>query len=173
MEHVSLDALWLAHRADLTAFVLSAVRDVHEADDVVQETALVVSRRAGDFEPGTNFGAWVREIARRILLDHARRRARPAVTLTPEVLERLAQAASELDGTDRSERLASALRKCVEKADEQSRAALRLRYEEGSTVDAIARALGRTVQATYALLKRARQAVRDCAEARLRKAGGP
>ncbi len=41
----------------LRAFVLSLAPDFSAADDVLQETFLVVTRKAAEFEPGTNFFA--------------------------------------------------------------------------------------------------------------------
>lgn len=50
-----------------------------EAEDVLQETFLTVSRTAESFEPGTNFVAWACGIARRKVLDNYRRQRRATV----------------------------------------------------------------------------------------------
>jgi DNA-directed RNA polymerase specialized sigma24 family protein len=37
--------------------------DLHDARDVLLETNLVLWQKIGEFEPGSNFGAWARKIA--------------------------------------------------------------------------------------------------------------
>jgi len=43
-----------------------------DADDVLQETFLAVSRKAASFEPGSNFVAWACGIARLKVLENFR-----------------------------------------------------------------------------------------------------
>jgi DNA-directed RNA polymerase specialized sigma24 family protein len=60
----------------LRVFVLSLAPDFSAADDVLQETFLVVTRKAAESEPGTNFFAWARRIATFKVLALARDRQR-------------------------------------------------------------------------------------------------
>jgi RNA polymerase sigma-70 factor (ECF subfamily) len=50
--------------------------DRSDADDVLQEAAMIAMRKLGDFDPATNFTAWMGEIVRNVARNHGRKRAR-------------------------------------------------------------------------------------------------
>jgi RNA polymerase sigma-70 factor (ECF subfamily) len=153
-------ALLMRHRGAIYAHLLAAVRNPHDAEDLLQEVSMAASRSADAFEAGSNFLAWIREIARRRILEYARERGRDSVV---RPLENLEMAAATLD-VEPEDRRRDALSKCLEEMPPTSRRILDLRYQENLDVPKIAQAVGRTVQATYAILKRARIVLRDCAE---------
>lgn len=157
-------ALLMKHRTDLYAYLLAALRNHHDAEDVLQEVALAASRSADQYRPGTDFRAWAREISRRRMLDFVRHRNRRAALLEPEVLESLESAARDAERDEPASDLRDALRECIRKLEGAARRAVALRYGSSMKVGGIAETLGRSVQATYALLKRTRQTLRSCAE---------
>ena len=150
-------ALLMRHRAPLYAHLLAAVRNPHDAEDLLQEVSMTAARAAESFQSGTNFLAWAREIARRRVLELLRERGRSPVAL--DALE--VEAASFDDEPDNGRR--DALLHCLEEMPPTSRRILDLRYRDALDVGKIAAAVGRTIQATYAILKRARVVLRDCA----------
>lgn len=159
--------LLMRYRTDLYAYLLAAVRNHHDAEDLLQEVSLAATRSWEQYQEGTNFRAWAREIARRRILDHAKRSERRAALLDPEVLQRLEAAAVEVEEAEPAELRREALRRCLESVRGLPRRVLDLRYEQRLEVPGIAAAIGRTVQGTYALLKRVRQSLRECADRRL------
>lgn len=60
----------------LRAFALLLARDREFADDLVQEAVVRVLTHADQFEPGTNFKAWVTAILRNCYYNEIRRRGR-------------------------------------------------------------------------------------------------
>src|SRR6185436_7012429 len=140
-----LGKLWARYRPELYAFALAALRHEGDADDLVQEVSVVVIRRAEEFRPGTSFGAWVREIARRCLLDRVKKRPTRVRTLDPDVLECLDVAAREVERSGRAALLSEALAECLEELRPLPREVLERRYRDGQPVEAIAAAAGRTV----------------------------
>lgn len=150
----------MRHRTALYAYLLAAVRNTHDAEDLLQEVSVTVVRRWDQFQPGTSFTAWAREIARRHILDFAGRSKR--VTIDPALLDAL-DGAGEVE-TDRRR---DALRECLRALSGPARRVVDLRYAGAMDVPRIADAVGRTVQATYALLKRAREILRECADRKL------
>lgn len=48
--------------------------DRTQAEDVVQEAALIAMDKLEEFDPGTNLTAWLARIVRNVALNHARRR---------------------------------------------------------------------------------------------------
>src|SRR3954464_6498042 len=58
------------------------------AEDVVQEAALLALGKLDQFEPGTNFRAWMAQMVRYVALNHARKRQKHrAAVLGPELEE--------------------------------------------------------------------------------------
>jgi RNA polymerase sigma-70 factor (ECF subfamily) len=156
----------MRHRTQLFAYLLAAVRNPHDAEDLLQETALAASASWAQWRPDGPFLPWAREIARRRMLDFAKKRGRRAALLDPAVLAALESAAATLDA-ERPEPRREALRRCMDGLDGPVRTAMELRYADRAEVPRIADELGRTVQATYAILKRTKQILRDCVERRL------
>jgi RNA polymerase sigma-70 factor (ECF subfamily) len=70
----SFRVLWLV--------AIGIVSDASAAEDVVQEAALLALEKLDQFQPGTNFRAWMAQMVRFVALNHARRRQKhKAVTL--------------------------------------------------------------------------------------------
>jgi RNA polymerase sigma-70 factor (ECF subfamily) len=158
--------LLMKHRTDLHAYLLASVRNPHDAEDLLQDVSLAASVAWAQYRPGTPFTAWAREIARRRVLDFAKRRSRRAALLEPSVLESLDHAATRLEEERPTESHRDALRACLSKVDGDARRVLELRYGEKLDVSRIAKAIGRSVQASYAILKRTKELLRDCVERR-------
>lgn len=123
------------------------------AEDLTSETFLAAARRGGD--PAVTV-AWLIGVARHKLADHWRHQARE------ERLLRAVEAAApaDVDPWDGHVDLLRA-RDALEVVAPQHRAALTLRYLDGLSVPEVASLLGRTVDATEALLVRARRALRQ------------
>jgi RNA polymerase sigma-70 factor (ECF subfamily) len=75
----AVQLLFVRHENSIRAFVRSLQPSLSDADDVMQETFLTVSRKASTFEPGTNFVAWACGIARLKVLENFRQRKRANV----------------------------------------------------------------------------------------------
>ena len=56
--------LFVKHQLALRAFILSLEPNFTDAEDLLQEVFLVITRKANEFEEGTNFFAWGCTIAR-------------------------------------------------------------------------------------------------------------
>jgi len=72
----SVQLLFVRHENSIRAFVRSLQPSLADADDVMQETFLTISRKSSTFEPGSNFLAWACGIARFKVLENFRQRKR-------------------------------------------------------------------------------------------------
>ena len=90
--------LLMKHRAELFAYLLAAVRNLHDAEDLLQDVSLAASASWSQYRPGTPFLPWARAIARRRLLHDGKRRGRRPALLEPGVLEQLDRAAEHALG---------------------------------------------------------------------------
>jgi RNA polymerase sigma-70 factor, ECF subfamily len=136
-------------------YLITRCGDVALAEDLTSETFLAAlgSARRGAL-PAEIGSAWLVGVARHKLADHWRRAAREERKL------RVAQ--DHLDAGDPWEATleAAAAHAVLAGLGDHHRAALTLRYVDGFGVAEVALHLGRTLEATEALLTRARSAFR-------------
>jgi RNA polymerase sigma-70 factor, ECF subfamily len=141
-------------------YVMSLVPNGTDAEEIIQETNLVLWREFDRFQPGTNFAAWACKVALHQVLAWRKKKQRDRLEFTPAFLEAVAEEAA--DAADALEERAGALARCIDKLPSHHRDMLRLRYSEGRTVEAIARQLERSADAIYRMLSRIRHALHDC-----------
>ena len=74
--------LFVRHENSIRAYVRALQPSLADADDVMQETFLTVSRKASSFDPGTNFVGWACGIARLKVLENFRQKKRANVPVS-------------------------------------------------------------------------------------------
>lgn len=159
--------LFVRHQARIKGFIVSLVGDFAAAEDVLQETFLVVQRKAGEFDAGSNFIAWAFQIARFQVLKAQAQQRRAADRFSDEVLEALAASAPAEPLNDKK---LSALPGCLTKLAPQARRVVDLFYEHEHKPQEIARILAWTPAAVSVALSRARGFLRKCIEEQLAEA---
>ncbi len=158
---------FIKHTSRLRGFILALLPDFTMAEDVLQEVFLVVTRKAEQYQEGTNFFAWICEIARRKILEYRRREQKAAgVMLSPEVLEAVCEAApdEEEEQADVPEDRLQALANCVDELAPKTRQIVKMRYRGGCRPAEIARRMSWKPQAVYVALSRTRKSLRNCVE---------
>jgi len=158
--------LLLAHEARLYAFIISLLRNPVQAEDILQETYLVLFRRFKEFRPGTNFYAWACRIALYKVLDYRKRQARsPLVMWEPELMEKIAE--EHLSRADELERRAGALERCMQKLRAEDRDLVERCYRTRVFVKDVAQELQCPLDTIYKKLRRIRGALHTCITRRL------
>jgi RNA polymerase sigma-70 factor (ECF subfamily) len=155
------------YQGDVWKVVCALLRDLKASEDLVQQAFVQAFQYLDRFRPGEDFGAWVRQIARNLVRQELRTRARESRRLEAysAILEERLRDDREADR--RRERVAEALRACREGLPERGAEALAMRYERAMGFEEIAGSMGRTVEATRQLLVRVRSMLRGCIERRL------
>lgn len=155
----------------LRGFVRSLVPSVADADDVLQEVAITLWKKFGEFEGGSpeDFRRWAFTVAKFKVLSWKRDLGRDRHLFSDELLERIAE-----ESGSRSERLKAqrdALQHCVENLPEKQRKLVDAAYAPKARTDELASSLGRTAMAVYKQLHRIRMALAECANRQLKKEG--
>ncbi len=158
--------LFVRHEGAIRAFVRALQPSLADADDVLQETFLTVSRKASSFQSGTNFVAWACGIARLKVLENFRQRKRANV-LSEAALIALAEEAPAAETTGLRE---EALSRCIEKLAPKSRDLLWRRYTGRQDSEEMADGLGMTSTAVRVALSKARAFLRDCVSSEVKNA---
>jgi RNA polymerase sigma-70 factor (ECF subfamily) len=155
----------IAAQSQLYAYVLTLLADTEAADDVLQETNLVLCRKANEFVEGTNFDAWAFRIARVQCLAYWKVRSRDRLIVDDEVINQIATRAEQrLAEMDERQR---ALRKCLADLPVKQRELLETRYAEGGSIKQLAQRLGRPEPSLSQTLYRIRLALLNCVRGRL------
>jgi RNA polymerase sigma-70 factor, ECF subfamily len=158
----------LEERGLLLGYINVIVRDLHAAEDILQEALVIALRQR--FEHVDHARAWIRVTARNLALNESRRKQRRAGMLSDEVLELLEPTwRAEGDGPSHGERLA-ALRSCCEQLSDAGKRLIDLRYHQNLDGEGIAEALGRPLNTVYVGLSRVYRRLAGCIETRLGRA---
>lgn len=161
------------YHAGLRGFVRSLGVDPLWVDDVAQEAFIVAYNRLDEFERGRDFGAWLRGIARNLVINERRKDARRKRILSNNLTDVLLSSSSASDhepeemGDDALARL-NALKECVRGLPEKSLRLLKCRYEEEQSAQDIAEEFAMNPPAVRKALERLRTSLRECMEQRIR-----
>jgi RNA polymerase sigma-70 factor (ECF subfamily) len=162
-------ALMTRHQRQIFSYIYALVPNRYDAEDLLQETSLVICEKFNDFEEGTDFVAWACQIAYWRVRYSRQKFARSKVVFDQQIVDAVAQTASEL--ADELDERHDALGKCLAKLHARDRELLLVRYEPGCGVEEAARRSGRTVQTAYKALARLRKLLLDCVTTRLAEEG--
>ncbi len=142
-------------------YVLGLLHNATDAEEVLQETNLVLWRKFDQFEPGTEFDRWACRIAYYETLKFREKRKKERL-FSNEFIETIAtETESSLGPLDRRR---EALTGCLGKLKETDRQLITSRYQARATTRGIAEALGRSVQGTRKSLHRIRTLLLACIE---------
>lgn len=151
----------------LYGFIHSLVRDFDDADDLFQQTTVILWNKFPQYDRQKSFFAWACGIARFEVANFLRSRSRKKLYFSDDLnlllVESFETQRSE-DGEERSE----ALRGCLEKLRQRDRELLLSCYGSEEKITAIAERNGRSSQSVHNTLKRLRLALFDCVERTLR-----
>ncbi|MCX8090050.1 MAG: sigma-70 family RNA polymerase sigma factor [Verrucomicrobiae bacterium] len=166
-----LTSLITRHQRQIFAYIYTLVPNRDDAEDLLQETNLVICEKFDEFKEGTDFVAWACQIAWWRIRYARQRFARSRVVFNQDVLEAVAQTAVELapELDERHEALAH----CLQKLHPRDRELILTRYEPGNSVAEAARRTGRTLEAAYKALHRLRKLLFDCVTHHLESAPAP
>lgn len=159
------------HQAAICGYIRSIAPGLN-ADDVLQETNIVLWEKAATFERGSNFKAFAFRVAHFKVLEALRRAKREQwLRFDSELLEMIAarRAEEEIGGTGRQH----ALRECLADLSAEDRGLIHERYTDRRTVRDIARNRERSEGAMQQVFFRIRNALRTCIERTLSQEGGP
>lgn len=155
----------VALQTRLYAYVLTLLADVQAAEDVLQETNLVLFRKAAEFTEGTDFDAWAFRTARNQCLAYWTLRGRDRLVLADHVL--FASVSPNPLSQPEFDRRREALGECLQRLPANQRDLVRARYAPDGSVSGLAKAAGRTEAAISQSLYRIRTALGRCVQARL------
>lgn len=153
----------------LEGMITAMVGDFTVAEDLFQETAVIMTRKRAEADEDCNFPAWGRAIALNVVRDYRKKMARRKVhLLDEEALEGVAGAFRDA-GDDYWEARREALQECSRRLTGKEREVLRRRDQEAVPVEQLAASLATTRGAMDTMLYRIRKVLLACVELRLQR----
>jgi len=153
------------HHTQLFGYLYALVRDANDAEDLYQETSMVLWEKFGEYREGTHFFRWALATARYKMLNFLRVRKR-RWQFSAELHARLSNAFDELDAGVLQARL-EALQDCKQRLGEDDRRLLDACYGSDLSFRETADQLGRSPKSVYKALDRIRGVLMKCIEDRL------
>jgi len=163
--HEDFVRLFAVNHQRLFAYIMAMVHDRADAEEVFQETSLMLWREFPNFRPQAEFMPWACAIAFNQMRKFWRQRKRDKHTFSMALLEDLAKESVEMEGELESRR--RALSECMKQLPQRDRRVVELYYGVKTTAEAVAEKLGKSVHAIYKSLNRTRRRLFDCIARRL------
>lgn len=150
------------HQRRLLSYILTLVPNWNDAEEILQETSLVLWRKFTEFQPGTSYNCWATRVAYFEVKKFRDRRKRSDILFSNELVDLLASEADEARDllADQHE----ALQFCLEKLKRDDHRLITSRYLRGASSASLANELGRTLESVCNSLKRIRIALLRCVQ---------
>lgn len=164
-----LMTLMTRHQRQIFSYIYTLVPNRCDAEDLLQETGLVICEKFNEFREDSDFVAWACQIAYWRIRYSRQKFVRSKVLFDQEIVDVVAQTAANM--SDELDDRHEALARCLQKLHPRDRDMLLARYEPGGGVEEAARRSGRSRQTAYKALSRLRKLLLDCVSNRIASEG--
>ena len=141
-------------------YIVTMLPSRHDAEDVFQQTSLILWQKWEQYDPERSFLAWACGIVRYEVRDFLRRRGRDRIVLSDRLLDELADMRVEEQPLLAERR--GLLAECMKKLDFLARELIERAYAGRESIDAIARQFRITPNALYLRLRKIRRELMEC-----------
>jgi RNA polymerase sigma-70 factor (ECF subfamily) len=162
-----LDEIIRGHQQAVYGFLRARLLEPADAEDLCQEVFLRCYSGQVKFDRATQLRPWLIGIARNVLREHVRKRQRSREVAWTELCLELDQL-SQIDPAEPHAALAH-LGGCLESLGQSARQALDLRYGANMRLAQIGERLSRSEGAVKLLVFRARAALKNCLDSRMKR----
>lgn len=152
----------------ILGFVHTLVPRLAEAEDILQETSVILWKKWPEYERDKDFVKWACGIARLEVFRMLRQKKRSGLYLSESMLNQIADVALA-ESKDKVRLVAggTALDACLQKLPKSDQRILKLRYEREMTVQEIAKECDRPKSTIHDLLGKMRSRLLRCVRRRL------
>ncbi len=162
---LSLDAEFAAQlqacQARLYGYIHSLVRDLNDADDILQQTTFILWKKFSQFDRQRSFFAWACGVARLEVANFLHSRSRHQLYFSDHLNLLLIEAQNEVEEAELEDRR-EALARCVAKLRDRDRGLLHECYGEPDSIHGAADRRSRSPQSIYNSLRRIRRSLYEC-----------
>ncbi len=160
-QHDQFVDLLLRHQSQIFGYIFAAVRNLADAEELYQETSLVLWRKFSRFQPGSDFARWACKTAKYKILHFQRDRRRTPLRFSEKALTNLAEVQASQDGEAQRFRQ-KMLAECVDELSPPDHELVDLCYGGQNSIKHVAEILQRSPQTLYNSVSRIRRVLFDC-----------
>jgi len=157
--------LLTANHGRIFGAIYSLVLNRADAEDLYQQTALVLWKKFDQFELGSDFGSWALKVARLTVYNFIRTKGRGRVFFSETLLETILES-QEAQAPQEILARRDALQKCLQKLTPVDAKLVSRCYDGQSKIKEVAADEGRSINALYLTLHRIRKTLFRCIEHR-------
>lgn len=157
---------WIKAQPKVADFIALMVPGFHDAEDILQRVAVVVTQKYHQFDQSRSFTDWVIGITKYEILAFRRSKARDRHVFDESLIEQIASRYAGIE--PKLERARQVMQECIERIQGRNRRVLEMWYAEEISQVQIAERLKTTPNTVYVTLHRIRTLLRNCVQRRLR-----
>ena len=150
----------MLHQQRLYGFIYTLVPNPADAEDLLQQTSLILWQKFEEFDLDRSFHAWACGIAHFQVLHYLRGKRRSRVVFSDELIAQLAETRHNREESFLADPVA--LAGCIDGLSERDRKLIKLCYATKRNIKAAAAALDRPVTSVYMSLVRVRRLLLAC-----------
>jgi len=150
----------MANQKRIYAFILAMVPNQVDADDLFQETVLLMWSKFDNFVRGTSFVAWGITVAKYQILSVRKRHSTRSILLSQAAMDLLHDESEPF--IEQTDSRMQALRSCIDKLSQKDYELICMRYRDEASVKSIAEQMGRSIQGIYKRIARIHDALLRC-----------
>jgi RNA polymerase sigma-70 factor, ECF subfamily len=160
------------HQTQLFGYIYSLVHDLDDADDLFQQTSLVLWDKFDLFDPSKSFIAWACGFARFEVSNFLRSRSRQRLHFTDDLALMLIDAHEQLEEDESLDDRRNALAECLKRLRARDHQLLDACYGRSVRIPEVAEGWGRSPQSIHNSLRRIRRTLFECVRRSLAQEGG-
>lgn len=166
-----LAVFWAQHQPAIAGFICSLVPNFQDADDILQNVAVVTVEKFDEYDHSKPFVGWAIGIARNLILKYYSEKKKDRITLDSDAIESISRIYEAEMHTFSSHKtmIESAMERCLEQLKGRWRILVEMYYLRELSTARIAQQLGMTPSNVLTSLHRVRAALRDCVADRLKR----
>lgn len=162
--------LYVSHQDLLYGYIVSLLPNWADAEDIFQQTSLILWEKRDQYDPSRPFIAWAYGIARNVVLNYRRKNPAGNRTLSPDLYAKVEEARTRVG--DLLQEQSSALQHCLGRLSSKQRMFVMNCYSRQMTFADLAKQMGLSENAVYLRLSRIRKVLMDCIRRTLRMEDG-
>jgi RNA polymerase sigma-70 factor (ECF subfamily) len=167
-----LAVFWAQSQPTIAAFIHSLVPNFQDADDILQNVAIITVEKFEEFDRDRSFSAWGYGIAKNLILKYYSKKGRKRVIIDTDAINKIAQVHEEESQSihDQKESMEKALKKCLSRLKGKWKKMVDMHYMDEFSPTRIAQQLSMTRNNVFVSLHRLRLSLKQCVKHQLHEA---
>lgn len=170
-----LAVFWAQSQPTIAAFIHSLVPNFQDADDILQNVAVITVEKFEKFDKNRSFSAWCTGIAKNLILRYYSKKGGNQPILSIEAVKNVAQVYEQDPQSihDQIESLKKALKNCLMRLKGKAKKIVEMHYMDELSPARIAQLLSLTPNNVSVLLHRVRLSLKSCVARELAEVNNP